>query len=254
MTNKPMTKQTVLSIAGFDPIAGAGILADVKTFENIGVYGFAITTSITYQNENKFYGVKWLSIKQIKNQIYPIIENHKIDFVKIGLIENFKAVVSIIELLKTYNPTIKIIWDPILRASAGFDFHQKIPKKNLKYILKNIYLITPNWQEILPLSNEKDAIIGAEKLAQYCNVYLKGGHNIETPATDLLFIENSIEVFHPKKITALEKHGTGCVLSAAMLSFLATGKTLHQACELAKEYTYKFLISNEKKLGYHVIV
>lgn len=251
MTKK---KPTVLSIAGFDPSAGAGVLADVKTFENIGVYGFAVTTSITYQNENKFDGVKWLSIKQIKNQIYPIIESHTIEFVKIGLIENFKTLVSIIELLKAHNTNVKIIWDPILRASAGFDFHQKIPKKYLKYILKNIYLITPNWQEIQPLSNEKDAIIGAEKLAQHCIVYLKGGHNIETPATDILFIEDSIEVFHPKNITELEKHGTGCVLSSAIISYLAINKPLHQACDLAKEYTYKFLTSNPTKLGYHAIV
>jgi len=246
-----ISRPYVLSIAGFDPSAGAGVLADVKTFENIGVYGFTVTTSITYQNENKFDGVKWLSLKQIKNQIYPIIENHKIDFVKIGLVENFKILISIIELLKAHNAEVKIIWDPILRASAGFDFHQKIPKKYLKYVLKNIYLITPNWQEIKPLSNEQDAIIGAEKIAQYCSVYLKGGHNIETPATDLLFIEDSIDVYHPKKITELEKHGTGCVLSSAITGYLAQGNSLHQSCELAKQYTYNFLISNETKLGFH---
>ena len=248
MTNK---RPKVLTIAGFDPSAGAGVLADVKTFENIGVYGFAVTTSITYQNENKFGDVKWLSIKQIKNQIYPILELHKIEFVKVGLIEDFKTLSAIIELLKAHNPTIKIIWDPILRASAGFNFHKKISKKELKYILKNIFLITPNWNEIQPLSNEKDPIIGAEKLAQYCAVYLKGGHNIETPATDILFIEDSIDIFHPTKITTLEKHGSGCVLSSAITGYLAHGNTLHHACELAKEYTYQFLISNETKLGNH---
>ena len=249
-----MTKSRpyVLSIAGFDPSAGAGVLADVKTLEKIGVYGFAITTSITYQNEDKFDGVKWLSIKQIKNQIYPIIEKHKIEFVKIGLIEDFKTLIAIIELLKAHNDKVKIIWDPILRASAGFDFHQKIPKKYLKYVLKNIYLITPNWEEIKPLSNEQDAITGAEKIAQYCSVYLKGGHNVETPATDILFVEDSLEIFHPKHITDLHKHGSGCVLSSAITGYLALGNTLYQSCELAKEYTYKFLISNESKLGYHL--
>ena len=251
MTNKPITKPTVLSIAGYDPSAGAGVLADVKTLENIGVYGFAATTCITYQNENKFGDVKWLSLKQIKNQIYPILELHKIQFVKIGLIEDFKTLTAIIELLKAHNPIIKIIWDPILRASAGFDFHKKISKKELKYILKNIFLITPNWNEIKPLSNEDDAIYGAEKLAKHCAVFLKGGHNIETPATDLLFIEDSIEVFHPTKITQLEKHGSGCVLSSAITAYLALGNSLQQACELAKVYTYHFLISNETKLGYH---
>ncbi len=253
MTNKQMTKNrpTVLSIAGYDASAGAGVLADIKTFETIGLYGFAVTTCITYQNENKFGDVKWLSLKQIKNQIYPIIELHKIEFVKIGLIENFKTLIVLIQLLKTHNPTIKIIWDPILRASAGFNFHRKITKRDLRYILRNTFLVTPNWNEIQLLSNEKDAIIGAEKVADTCAVFLKGGHNIETPATDILFIEDSLEIFHPKHITELEKHGTGCVLSSAITGYLALGNNLHVACELAKEYTYNFLVSNNTKLGYH---
>jgi hydroxymethylpyrimidine/phosphomethylpyrimidine kinase len=71
-----MTKMrpTVLSIAGFDPSAGAGVLADVKTFENIGVYGFAVTTSVTYQNENKFDGVKWVVYKTNQK---PNISNYR---------------------------------------------------------------------------------------------------------------------------------------------------------------------------------
>lgn len=242
---------SVLSIAGFDPSAGAGILADIKTFENIGVYGFAATTCVTFQNEDKFEGVKWISIKQIKQQLYPILQKHKIEYVKIGLVENFDTLIAIIELLKIYNNDIKIIWDPILRASAGFDFHKKIPKKQLKYILKNIWLITPNWQEIQPLSKEDDIIIGAEKIAQHCMVYLKGGHNTETPATDMLFIEDHLEIFHPETITELEKHGTGCVYSSALTAYLALGIELTTACELAKKYTYTFLISNKTKLGYH---
>lgn len=241
----------VLSIAGFDPSAGAGVLADIKTFENIGVYGFAASTSITFQNEDNFDGLKWISIKQIKLQLYPILQKHKIEYVKIGLIENFDTLVSIIELLKIYNEKIKIIWDPILRASAGFDFHKKISKKQLKYILKNIFVITPNWNEIQPLSKEDDIIIGAEKIAHHCMVYLKGGHNTETPATDMLFVEDHLEIFHPENITELEKHGTGCVLSSALTAYLALGFELTEACELAKKYTFQFLTSNTTKLGNH---
>lgn len=252
-----MTKKKrpcVLSIAGYDASAGAGVLADVKTLETIGVYGFAVSTCITFQNENKFGAVKWLSVKQIKNQIYPILELHKIEFVKIGLIEDFKTLTAIIELLKAHNPSVKIIWDPILRASTGFNFHKKISKKDLRYILKNIFLITPNWNEIIPLSNENDVVIGAEKIAKFCAVLLKGGHNIETPATDILFIEEDIEIFHPTKITELEKHGSGCVLSSAITGYLALGNDIKKSCFLAKEYIYNFLVSNHTKLGFHTIV
>ena len=241
----------VLSIAGYDACAGAGVLADVKTFENIGVYGLAVSTCITYQNDTKFEGVHWLSKKKIKQQLYPILDAYTIDYVKIGLIENLIVLGDVIQLLLSYNPIIKIIWDPILRASAGFDFHKKLPKKISKHIFSAIDWITPNWNEISLLSSEKDAIVGAEKLAIFCNVYLKGGHNIETPATDMVWINKKLDILHPKEITALSKHGTGCVLSSALTAYLALGNTAHKSCELSKEYTYQFLISNNSNLGYH---
>lgn len=248
-----MTKRRpyVLSIAGYDASAGAGVLADVKTFESIGVYGVAVTTCITYQNDNKFAGVHWLSKKKIKNQLYPILEAYKIEYVKIGLIENMVVLSEVIELLLSYNNKIKIIWDPILNASAGFDFHKKMSKKLVKHIFESITMVTPNWNEVELLSNEKDVIIGAEKIAQICNVYLKGGHNIETPATDMLWINKKLDILHPKAITELSKHGTGCVLSSAITAYLALGNSMHKSCELAKEYTYQFLISNKTNLGYH---
>ncbi|HRB19866.1 MAG TPA: bifunctional hydroxymethylpyrimidine kinase/phosphomethylpyrimidine kinase [Chitinophagales bacterium] len=161
---------------------------------------------------------------------------------------------EIIQLLESYNSNIKIIWDPILRASAGFDFHKKIPRKLAKHILKSIEFITPNWNEVQLLANEKDVIQGAEKMAEWCHVYLKGGHNIETPATDMIWLNQQLDILHPKDVTELGKHGTGCVLSSALTAYLALGYPLHQACELAKEYTFHFLISNETNLGYHTIV
>lgn len=248
-----MTKKRpyVLSIAGYDASAGAGVLADVKTFETIGVYGLAVTTCITYQNDTKFEGVHWLSKKKIKNQLYPILDAYKIEYVKIGLLENLELLSEIIQLLETYNNTIKIIWDPILRASAGFQFHKKIPKKLAQHILDSIEFVTPNWNEVALLCNEKDVIVGAEHLAKHCNVYLKGGHNIETPATDMIWINKKLDILHPKSITELDKHGSGCVLSSALTAYLALGNSKHKACELAKEYTYQFLISNESNLGYH---
>lgn len=244
----------VLSIAGYDASAGAGVLADVKTFEAIGVYGLAVTTCITYQNDQKFEGVHWLSKKKIKNQLYPILDAYKIEYIKIGLIENLEVLSEIIQLLETYNASVKIIWDPILRASAGFDFHKKIPKKLGQHILESINFVTPNWNEVTLLSNEKDIIAGAEKIAKYCNVYLKGGHNIETPATDMIWINKKLDILHPKNITELSKHGTGCVLSSALAAYLALGNSMHASCEKAKAYTYQFLISNESNLGYHTVI
>lgn len=248
---KTKTRPYVLSIAGYDPCGGAGVLSDIKTMEAIGVYGLAVTTCITYQNDHQFEGVQWLSKKKIKAQLYPLLHAYKIHYVKIGLIENMEVLSEVIELLLGYDNTIKIIWDPILRASAGFDFHKKIPGKYLKHILDSIDIITPNWEEVTALTKEKDAVQGAEKLAKYCHVYLKGGHNIEIPATDMLWINKKLDILHPKEITELEKHGTGCVLSSALAAYLALGHSIHLSCELAKEYTYQFLVSHPGRLGYH---
>lgn len=251
-----MTKSRpyVLSIAGYDPCGGAGVLADIKTFENIGVCGLAVTTCITYQNDNKFEGVHWLSKKKIKNQLYPLLDAYKIQYVKIGLIENLEVLSEVMELLLSYNNEIKIIWDPILKASAGFKFHKKLSQKYLQHIFESIEWITPNWEEVTALTGEKDAVSAAEEMAAFCNVYLKGGHSIETPATDMIWINRKLDILHPKEISELEKHGTGCVLSSAITAYLALGNPMHKSCELAKEYTCRFLVSNTSNLGCHATV
>jgi hydroxymethylpyrimidine/phosphomethylpyrimidine kinase len=241
----------VLSIAGYDPSGGAGVLADIKTFETIGVYGLAVTTCITYQNDHKFDGVHWLSKKKIKNQLYPLLDSYQIQFVKIGLIKNVVVLSEIMELLIGYNKSIRIIWDPVISASAGFTFHKKISGKYLEHIFHTIDTITPNWEEVRPLTKEKDPYRGAEQIAEQCNVYLKGGHNVETPATDLVWINKELTVLHPKEISALDKHGTGCVLSSSIVAYLALGNTHEKSFALAKDYSYRYLVSNQTNLGYH---
>src|SRR5690606_29234163 len=110
----------ILSVAGFDPSGGAGILADIKTFEAYKTIGLGVSTALTYQTEDSFLGLDWQSEKQIDMQLEPLLKRYPIKFAKIGLVESLKSLSQIIEVLKHYNPGMKIIWDPILKASAGF--------------------------------------------------------------------------------------------------------------------------------------
>ncbi len=245
------SKPFVLSIAGYDPCGGAGVLSDVKTFQQMGVYGLAATTCITYQHDTHFYDVHWLSFSKIKKQLQPLFKAYKINWVKIGLIKDSTMLIKLLKFLLEKNENIKIIWDPILRSGSGFNFKQKITKKDLKFILDTVFMITPNWNEVQPLSKENDVIAGAQKLAQYTHVYLKGGHNIETPGTDMIWINKQLDILHPAEITNLQKHGTGCVLSSALSAGMAQGNTIHHACELAKAFTLKYITSNPTNLGYH---
>jgi len=112
-----------LSIAGFDPSAGAGVLADIKTFEANGVYGFGVVTALTYQNDIEFDKVEWMDVEKIEEQVAVLLRRFKMRHVKIGLIENIEVLDRLVQFLKTSISDPVIIYDPIIKASAGFTFH-----------------------------------------------------------------------------------------------------------------------------------
>ena len=245
-------KLYVLSIAGFDPSGGAGILADIKTFEANKVYGLGVCTAITFQNDEEFEGLSWVGEEDLKKQLNILLKKFHVDWVKIGLVENMNVLKNIVSYLKEKNPQIRIIWDPILKASAGFQFHQEIKREDLIDLCKNIYLITPNFKEIKKLIPEKSEEEGAGLLSGYCNVLLKGGHREDNKVTDILF-ENKIKfTFESEKIN-MDKHGTGCVLSSAILTNLAKGYDLVEACREGKEYVSDFIKSDNSLLGFHYV-
>lgn len=247
--NRPI----VLSIAGFDATGGAGVLADIKTFEQHKCLGMAVNTSITNQVEDKFISVKWFTANDIIEHINPLITKYRIDFVKIGIIENLDTLKKIVSFLKTENKSIKIVWDTVLSSSTGFDLIKAIDKVKLTEILSDMYLITPNTLEVRRLSgieNEKNAAI---YLSGFVNVLLKGGHSEENKGTDILFQEK--RTFEIKQITSshlLPKHGSGCILSSAITANLALGKSPDEACTRAKQYIETLLNSNTNLLAYHV--
>jgi hydroxymethylpyrimidine/phosphomethylpyrimidine kinase len=242
----------VLSIAGFDPSGGAGVLADIKTFETKKVYGLGVSTAITFQNDKAFDSLTWISVQDILKQIQVLSERFTFHWVKIGLVENLEVLGRIIHFLKNINPDCKIIWDPILKASAGFVFHKALDEERLLNVCRKIYLITPNLDEIKILFPELEVKEASVYLSAWCNVLLKGGHGDNAYANDTLFIKNKKYVFESRK-SENEKHGTGCVLSSAILSELALGNDLENACRSGKSYVTEFINSHSGLLGYHYV-
>lgn len=246
------TRPYVLSIAGFDPSGGAGVLADIKTFEQNKVTGMAVVTGLTFQNDSEFEGVKWIETDEIIKQIEILTRKFKFEFIKIGMIKDLETLSILISELRTKNSKLKIIWDPILKASAGFEIHKEFEKEKLISILKNIFLITPNIDEIRILSGENDEMQAAKDLSRYCNLFLKGGHSKEKQGKDYLFtVEGKIFPYKPNEISKTGKHGSGCVLSSAITANLANGLSLQRSCLKGKDYVTKFLMSNKSLLGYH---
>jgi len=239
-----------LSIAGLDPSGGAGILSDAKTFESLGVQGFGVSTSMTYQNEHTFNGLNWLSFEEIVNQLDPLFDAYLIEYVKIGLIENRDVLEHILAYLKQRNKDIFIVWDPILSSSSGYQFHNDgLLDSNIE-IFNSIGLFTPNMEEIEKLYPRTSGGETGINLSRYCSVLLKGGHNQADHSDDLLFEYGKTTIIRGNRYPH-DKHGTGCVSSAAIVAHLALGNNLEKSCREAKNYVTKFLNSNKSLLGSH---
>lgn len=243
----------VISIAGLDPSSGAGVTADLKTFEATGSYGLSACSALTFQNEDNYTGTHWIALPEIQRQCELLFQKHRLEYLKVGLIENFEVMERLTHWLTTEYPDLKIIWDPILKASAGYAFHT-VDSTLLKSILENLYLITPNSEEIYQLFGENCT---PETLQQICkehqiNILWKGGHQSGTEVTDCLITPHEIHRFSLIR-SAYGKHGTGCILSAAILSALAQSKSLPTACQEAQLYVSQVIDSNDSKLGFHYL-
>lgn len=242
----------VLSIAGFDPCGGAGILADIKTFEQHKVYGLGINSATTLQTENNFISIKWVDINDILKALETMLNQYDVKAVKIGIVENITVLKSIVCFIHQKNARIKMVVDTVLKSSSGFNFWNKPTNDQLLFeTLAKVFLITPNYIEVLQLMHALDAKEAAQKLSAYCNVMLKGGHNKSEVAVDYLYMQNKLERLEGNTEGMYAKHGSGCVLSAAITANLALDVDLFGACKNAKKYIEQFLSSNNTLLGYH---
>ncbi len=250
MGEKP--RPIVLSIAGFDTSGGAGILADIKTFECIEVYGVTVITAPTVQSHSEFVKMHWRNINHIVEEIDFLIHSYSISFAKIGIIREIDMLEEITRVLKKQK--IKIIWDTVLKSSTSKIIFNRQQIPVIKSHLKNTFCITPNFNEALHISNKSNLLEAGTYLSQFTNVIIKGGHNNDEIGTDYLFLQNSnepIPIPPQSGLTIYPKHGSGCVFSSALTAYLALGNDIKNAAINAKKYTEKYLTSSDTLIGYH---
>jgi hydroxymethylpyrimidine/phosphomethylpyrimidine kinase len=243
----------VLTIAGLDPSGGAGILADIKTFEQHKVIGFAIATANTIQTENKFETIEWTDLSFVIRSIEILFKSYSIKTVKIGIVPSLHYLNRILSTIKLLSPKTQIVWDPVLKSTTEFEFIKMKDQLDLNQILSKVDLITPNYNEIEVLF---PGFISEKLWLQNqipTSVLLKGGHNPTETGTDRLFLKNEIIDLLPSKEKCFEKHGSGCVLSSAITANLALNFPLIEACKNAKTYIEKYLSSTSNLIGYHYV-
>lgn len=255
-------KNFCLTIAGSDPTSGAGIQADIRTFDRIGVHPFSAITAITYQTAQKFFGFKSLS-DILEQQLAVIFSAYPVKFVKIGMIPDVKTIDIIINYIKIHN--LIAIYDPVSVSSAGKRLSSEgleleIEKKLFPYIT----ILTPNKKEaafysnknLTNISNEKEckevATILLDKLffneegrSNEKAVVIKSAGETETEIFDIACIGKNItnkfeynyHFFKKKKILVKGNvHGTGCVFSSAITAFLTKGYSIDNAIIYSEKF------------------
>lgn len=222
-----------MSIAGFDPSGGAGILNDVKTFSAFGIYGTAVITALTAQNIKKVEGIQPVDPQFIEKQIDTVLKQDKIEFAKTGMLYSDEIIKTVAKKVNEHE--LKVVVDPVMIAgSGGFLSKKDVAKSLKKHLLHVAKLTTPNIHEAQEISgvkieNTEDSIKAALKIGKLCNVVVTGGH---LEGTDVLF-DGSIKVIEGELIESDNTHGSGCTYSSAVVSSLVKGDDIETAVKNA---------------------
>ena len=230
-----------LTIAGSDPSSGAGLQADLETFAACHVHGLSIVTAVTAQTPKKFNTLYMLPKKIISAQLSLLFSEYSIPAVKTGLLYKKNVIDLLIRRFKKQKE-IKLIVDPIMKATVGKTLLQPRALESLKKLISTAYIVTPNLYEASVLSGflvrnleeMRKALLQIYKLGpQY--ILIKGGHLREEPI-DLFYDGKKIYEFEKKRIISERFHGLGCRLSAALTAFIAQDFPILEAVQKSENY------------------
>ncbi|CJW98248.1 TPA: bifunctional hydroxymethylpyrimidine kinase/phosphomethylpyrimidine kinase [Streptococcus pneumoniae] len=254
-----------LTIAGTDPSGGAGIMADLKSFQARDVYGMAVVTSLVAQNTRGVQLIEHVSPQMLKAQLESVFSDIPPQAVKTGML----ATTEIMEIIQPYLKKLDCpyVLDPVMVATSGDALIDSNARDYLKTnLLPLATIITPNLpeaEEIVGFSihdPEDMQRAGRLILKEFGpqSVVIKGGHlkgghlkggHLKGGAKDFLFTKNEQFVWESPRIQTCHTHGTGCTFAAVITAELAKGKSLYQAVDKAKAFITK-AIQDAPQLGH----
>ena len=255
----------VLTIAGSDSSAGAGIQADIKTCGAMGVFACLVVTAVTAQSPGSVRGIYPMPASLVMDQIEAAISAFPVAVVKLGMLGNLAIAEAVADFLQRSN--LPAVIDPVLKASAGANLCadsagiDSVVAFYREHLVPLATLITPNLQEAslllgAPLANSHLSYEQQAKELQMlgCSAaLLKGGHSLdERLCTDYLAYRHDdsgeccVQAFSAARLQTPHGHGTGCTLASAIAAGLAQGLTLRQAVAAAKNYLQNTLMNAER--------
>ncbi len=233
----------VLTVAGSDCSAGAGIQADLKTFQHFHVHGLTAVTCVVSETAAIVRAVHPIPVAVVCDQISLLLESFPVAAVKTGMLISAAHVRAVAEILRNY-PEIPVVVDPVMIASAGTPLlDAEALAAYREFLLPLARVITPNLPEAgallgEPEPDEYSQESAARRLAEAFGtaVLLKGGHLSGNECVDVLVDGGVVHRFTAARVIAAGSHGTGCTLSAAIAAALTRGEALPRAVEIAKDY------------------
>lgn len=244
-----MTKQvkTALTIAGTDPTGGAGIQADLKTFQELKTYGMSVITSVVAQNTLGVQGIHHVPLEMIDKQLHSVFSDVPVHACKTGMISN----IDMMEVIKKHikDKDIPYIVDPVMVATSG---DALIDEEARSFLWEELFplstIVTPNLpeaefitgREISTIDEMKEAAQQIVEETKTKAALVKGGH-LTGDATDVLYDGDKFLTFTEKRIETKNNHGTGCTLSAAITAYVSKGVSLTEAVKKGKSYVTEAL-------------
>lgn len=237
------TRPVVLSVAGFDPSGGAGVLADIKTIAAFECYGVAAITSLTFQNTEGVRGAVHQNGDTVKQQLAALTDDFKISGLKTGMLPTVDVVREVVSTIKT-NGISTVVVDPVLTSTSGFNLvDEQIIETLMTELLPLTTLVTPNIREAerlsgVPFRYTNDLVTAGEVILQTgCKAVLITGGDVDSSSSaDLLVTGQGSMDFSRIRVLSRHTHGTGCTLSAALACLLSRGYSLIDAVAQAKDY------------------
>lgn len=229
MSTTPATPPRTLTIAGSDSGGGAGIQADLKTFQALGTYGMSVVTALTAQNTVGVQGVHAVPPGFVRQQLDSVLGDIGVDAVKIGMLANRAIITAVAEGLAAH-AVDRIVLDPVAASKHGDQLLEPDAVAALRdELIPRALVVTPNVGEVALLTGVEIEGVGdlrraAEALLALGPrwVVVKGGHLPDnTDAVDLLTDGDTWEEVRATRFDTRDTHGTGCTFSSAIAAGLA---------------------------------
>jgi hydroxymethylpyrimidine/phosphomethylpyrimidine kinase len=237
-----------LSIAGYDPSAGAGVLADLKTFAALGVYGMASITALTIQSTLGVRKVISLDPGTVTETLECLAEDVRFSAIKVGMLGSGAVAAAVMAWLEGQKG-VPVVLDPVMKSSSGKDLLDFKGGEILRGAgLARASWITPNLAELavltggrVPVNSEETekSALELQRTAAECgnprlSIVVTGGH--ATKPDDLLLRDGIRQWFPGEWVKTSSTHGTGCTFSSALAARIALGDEPVEAVANVKSY------------------